>query len=125
MRRTRARLSLAQIRYTIAQLTEMRQQILRFARSLPLGPERNEHRHIAAQLRDLFRNKAWLDVHTVVGPTEYQVYTMGTDGNALKEIDLDRPDDRAAIESAKQFIDGQDIELWQGGRKIIEFEHKD
>jgi hypothetical protein len=50
---------------------------------------------------------------------------MGTNGNALKEFDLDRPDDRAAIEAAKQFIDGHDIELWQGDRKIIEFEHKD
>ena len=114
-----------QVRYTIAQLTEMRRKILRFARSLPPGFERNEHRHIAAKLRDLFRNKSWLDAHTVAGPTEYQVYTMGTDGNALKEIEIDRPNDRAAVQYAKQFVDGHDIELWQGDRKVVEFEHKD
>jgi hypothetical protein len=119
------KLETEQIRYTIAQLTEMRRKILRFARSLPPGLERNRHRNIAGKLRDLFRNKSWLDAHTVAGPTEYQVYSIGADGNGLKETDLDRPDDRAAVQAAKQFVDGHDIELWQGDRKITEFEHKD
>lgn len=114
------------MRYTIAQLTEMRRKILRFARSLPPGPERNGHREIAAKLRSLFGNKAWLDAHTVAGPvTGYQVYTVDAHGNSLNEIELDSPNDRAAVASAKQFVDGHDIELWQGDRKIMEFEHKD
>jgi hypothetical protein len=42
--------------------------MLRFARSLPIkSSERNERRQIAASLRRLFRNKKWLDDHTVDG----------------------------------------------------------
>jgi hypothetical protein len=53
--------------YTIAELVELRRQMLRFSRSVPPGAERNEHRQIATSLRWLFRNKAWLDAHTVEG----------------------------------------------------------
>jgi hypothetical protein len=50
--------------YTIPELIALRRQMLRFARSLPRGPERNNRRQIAASLRSLFRNKAWRDAHT-------------------------------------------------------------
>jgi len=53
--------------YAIPELIDLRRQMLRFARSLPRGPERNNRRQIAASLRSLFRNKAWLDAHTVEG----------------------------------------------------------
>jgi hypothetical protein len=53
--------------YTIAELVELRRQMLRFSRSVPPGPERNQHRQIATSLRWLFKNKAWLDAHTVEG----------------------------------------------------------
>jgi hypothetical protein len=51
--------------YTMPELIEMRRKVLRFARSLPPGPERNNRRQIAASLRSLFRNTTWLDNHTV------------------------------------------------------------
>jgi hypothetical protein len=54
-----------QIRYSIAQLVQLRRQMLRFARSLPPGPERKDRRQTAASLRGLFRDKRWLDAHTV------------------------------------------------------------
>jgi hypothetical protein len=50
--------------YTMSELIELRRQMLRFARSLPPGSERNNRRQIASSLRSLFRNKAWLDAHT-------------------------------------------------------------
>jgi hypothetical protein len=53
--------------YTMLELIELRRQMLRFARSLPIGPERNGRRQIASSLRSLFRNKAWLNAHTVEG----------------------------------------------------------
>jgi hypothetical protein len=40
---------------------------------------------------------------------------------AVTAIQLDCPDDNAAIESAKQFINGRDIELWQRDRLIARF----
>jgi hypothetical protein len=42
-----------------AELIEHRRNILRYARSFPPGPERNQHRQIALSLRTLFRNAAW------------------------------------------------------------------
>ena len=56
-----------QIRYSIAQLVGLRRRMLRYALSLPPGPERNERRQIASSLHSLFRNKRWLDAHVVGG----------------------------------------------------------
>src|ERR1700694_3421380 len=53
--------------YSIAELVEFRRQMLRFSRSIPPGPERNEHRQIATSLGWLFINNARLDAHTVEG----------------------------------------------------------
>jgi len=39
-------------------------------------------------------------------------------------IRTDCPNDVAAIESAKQFVNGHDIELWQQDRIIAKFERK-
>jgi hypothetical protein len=51
--------------YSKAELTEYRRNILRYARSFPPGPERNQHRQIALSLRSLFKNEKWLAAHTV------------------------------------------------------------
>jgi len=110
-------------RYTMAELFEIRRLIIGHARSLPPGPKRNELRQIASSLRRLFRDKVWLAGHTFQGPV-YQVYTMGGDGHFLKKTQLERANDGAAVQSAKQYIDGHDIELWQGDRKVAGFEHK-
>jgi hypothetical protein len=48
---------------TMAELVEHRRNILRYARSFPPGPERNQHRQIALSLRTLFRNSEWLNAH--------------------------------------------------------------
>jgi len=42
----------------------------------------------------------------------------------MKSIILDCGDDRAAIESAKQLVDGHDIELWQRDRMIAKLPRK-
>ena len=49
--------------YTIANLVEKRRDVLRFARSLPLGPRRNQLRQTASSLRTLFKKKEWLDAN--------------------------------------------------------------
>jgi hypothetical protein len=50
---------------------------------------------------------------------EYRVYIVGRDGHFLKAIDLEAADDAGAIDHAKQFVDGHDVELWQLGRQVI------
>jgi hypothetical protein len=48
----------------------------------------------------------------------------GYDGHFMKSEQLDCADDAVAIESAKQLIDGHDIELWQRDRRIVGFDAK-
>jgi hypothetical protein len=54
-------------RYAQGQLVQLRHQMLRFARSTSPGALRNERRQIARSLRSLFRNKEWLNTHTIGG----------------------------------------------------------
>jgi hypothetical protein len=51
----------------MAYFIEMRRNVLRYARTFPPGGERNQHRQIALSLRSLFRNKTWLESHTLDG----------------------------------------------------------
>jgi hypothetical protein len=51
--------------YSEADLVEQRRNILRYARSFPPGPERNQHRQIAWSLRALFRSREWLKAHVL------------------------------------------------------------
>jgi hypothetical protein len=61
-----------QTRYTHSQLLQLRRQMLRCARSWPIGSsERNQRRQTAASLRSLVGNKEWLDAHTVFLIREY------------------------------------------------------
>ena len=53
-----------QLFFSHEELIELRRNTLRYARTFPIGAERNQHRQIAASLRALFRNKQWLAAHT-------------------------------------------------------------
>ena len=54
---------------------------------------------------------------------EYQMRIIGTDGQLRRTIGLLCPDDESAKEYVRQLVDGYDIELWQGDRKIERFSH--
>ena len=54
-------------RYPMAYFVELRRQMLRAARAVLPGSERNQRRQIAASLGSLFRNKTWQDTHTLEG----------------------------------------------------------
>ena len=55
---------------------------------------------------------------------EYRGYIIGLDGHIIKAIGLHWANDDAAKERAKPLVDGHDVELQQGDRKITAFEHK-
>jgi hypothetical protein len=57
-------------RYSETELIEHRRNILRYARSFPPGPKRNQHRQVALLFRALFKNKKWLNTHTVEGDSD-------------------------------------------------------
>jgi hypothetical protein len=54
--------------YSKAELIYLRRTLLRAARALPVGPERNEKRQTASSLRALFRNQEWLDKYLICDP---------------------------------------------------------
>jgi len=56
--------------------------------------------------------------------SDYRVYIIGADGHVVRAIQLNCRDDNAAIESAKQFINGHDIELWQRDRRVARFDDR-
>jgi hypothetical protein len=51
----------------MAYFIEMRRNLLRYARTFRPGAVHNQHRQIALSLRRLFRNKTWLESHTLDG----------------------------------------------------------
>jgi len=48
----------------------------------------------------------------------YEAYLIGADGHITIRVDLHCADDEAAKQSAKQLVDGNDVELWQQDRRI-------
>ena len=56
--------------------------------------------------------------------TFYRAYVIGSDGrfNAAHRIECD--DDESAVEAAKQYLNGSDVEVWQQHRRIARLEHK-
>lgn len=55
---------------------------------------------------------------------EYRAYIVGIDGRFIRAIELLCPDDDSAREYAKNLVDGHDVELWQGERRIGQFQRK-
>jgi hypothetical protein len=50
---------------------------------------------------------------------EYRFYTVAKDGHFAGVPEArELPDDPAALKEAKQFLDGHDIEIWQGKRVV-------
>jgi hypothetical protein len=50
---------------------------------------------------------------------EYRAYIVGVDGHFIDFEPLICDDDDGAIEKAKRFVDGHDVELWCGERLVI------
>jgi hypothetical protein len=55
---------------------------------------------------------------------EYRAYIVDKDGLISRPIGLVCPDDETAMEYAKQFVEGHDVELWQHDCRIATFKHK-
>jgi hypothetical protein len=55
----------------------------------------------------------------------YRVFFLDTQNRVtLPAQDIDATDDQEAIVKARQYIDGRDIELWDGPRFIVRFPRK-
>ena len=52
---------------------------------------------------------------------EYRAYTIGRDGHIQARYDLTATDEPEARKQAEHLVDGHDVELWQGARKVATF----
>jgi hypothetical protein len=57
--------------------------------------------------------------------TYYRAYIIGQDGHFKEAINLDCVDDTTAVESAKQLVNGHDVELWQHDRMVAKLPSTD
>jgi hypothetical protein len=56
---------------------------------------------------------------------EYRIYTLGKDGKIWSPPEVIKcKDDGAAIEHAKQLLDGTAVEVWQTARRVAHLEPK-
>lgn len=53
---------------------------------------------------------------------DYRAYLIGRDGHFFNAEELVCDSDEVAIESAKQLVDGHDVELWHGNRRVARFD---
>jgi hypothetical protein len=53
---------------------------------------------------------------------QYRAYIVGSDGHFQKVVPFVCESDEAAIEQAKQLVDGHDVELWQLDRHVAKLE---
>lgn len=54
---------------------------------------------------------------------EYRAYLMDTDGHIVQREDLICTDEETAKEQAKRLVNGHDVELWLGAKKLATFKH--
>jgi hypothetical protein len=52
----------------------------------------------------------------------YRFYIIGADGQLIRSVRLDCPDDSAAIKQAELTLDGYSVEIWQLERRIGRFD---
>ena len=55
--------------------------------------------------------------------TDYRAYLVGPGDHIRAVRPLDCPDDQAAVEAARQLVNGHDVELWERGRKVARLTH--
>ncbi|MBN8991653.1 MAG: hypothetical protein J0H42_25730 [Rhizobiales bacterium] len=55
---------------------------------------------------------------------EYRAYMIDQDGNIQRRFDLICADEEDAENQAKQLVDGHDVELWRGDKRLAVFTHK-
>jgi hypothetical protein len=56
---------------------------------------------------------------------EYRAYMIAPDGHIVRRTEPICADDEAAQSEALRLMDGHDVELWQGARKLARFYHTD
>lgn len=54
----------------------------------------------------------------------YRAFLISSDGHIVDRVEIECDGDDTAKERAKRLVDGHDVELWDGTRKIAKFTNK-
>ena len=58
--------------------------------------------------------------------TRYRIYALSANDHVINPPEVvEFSDDQAAIDRAKQLVDGQTIEVWDGPRRVVRLPPKD
>jgi hypothetical protein len=49
---------------------------------------------------------------------DYRAYVLDDNGSIVNVRELEAPDDSEAVEQARKYVDGYDLEVWQRARKV-------
>jgi hypothetical protein len=55
---------------------------------------------------------------------EYRAYKIGSDGHFFEAVPLVCVNDAEAKEKAMRLVNGSDVELWEGARKVAAFQNE-
>ena len=54
---------------------------------------------------------------------QYRIYYIALDGHFSSVENIECADDQAAIQTARQAVNGQSVELWQSDRFLVRLPH--
>jgi hypothetical protein len=108
---------------TTEELRQIAAHELEEAAALPPGSQKEELLRSAENLRTLAEIEGSLSSKlrppTMSKQEEYRAYVIGPDGHIIGLANgFVAANDDAAIERARQFVDGHDVELWSGVRLV-------
>ena len=55
---------------------------------------------------------------------DYRAFIVSPDGHFDRFVPIDCADDDAAIEQARQLVDGHDVELWHRDRLVVHLKRR-
>ena len=59
----------------------------------------------------------------MTGPRDYRAFVLDKDDHIVKRHDFEAENDAAALEIARQYVDGHDVEVWQRSHIISRLKH--
>jgi hypothetical protein len=54
---------------------------------------------------------------------DYRAYLLDEQGHIIKPFEFESDDDTAALEHARRYVDGHDVEVWHLGRVVGKLKH--
>lgn len=57
--------------------------------------------------------------------SDYRAFVLNAEGHVTKRHDFEADDDVQAVQIARQYVDGHDVEVWQRDRMIGKLKQSD